>query len=316
MKLFFKKNIKLLMAFILGVAVTSSIVYATILDSKDVNYDNTKSGIEATNVQDAVDELYDKSQNSKKCPDGYICKENPIVKAYTYNSTSCITGEEESCETTNCYKNKTAGSCPAGTIIKYKVNDSEEKYFHVLHDDGDTITMQQRENTTSNYVWNSDGNSEGPLTILPILENETSGWSNVNDITYTAGTDTLYQNAYTGCIASSTGDKLSCTRNTYTLGKRTAKARMITGQETAALGCRYATEKSCPNWMNNYTYNATSYGGTNNNNWTYGYWTMSAHSNYYDYVWMVIFQGGIQGSPIYKLTNGSFGARAVVEINK
>jgi len=64
----------------------------------------------------------------------------------------------------------------------------EEKYFHVISDNGDgTLTMQQRENIVSNTSWASS-NNKGPMTVLPLLEDATSDWMNVNDQTYTMGT--------------------------------------------------------------------------------------------------------------------------------
>ena len=240
---------------------------------------------------------------------------NNIKVAYTYNPTSCITGEESTCVQTSCYENSASGSCPAGTIIKYAVNDSTTKYFHVLHDDGDTMTLQQRENTVYNTAWYSSlDNSKGPLTILPELESATSGWTNVNNQTYTMGTTNFNNtNSYTGCTKS------GCTINTYTLGQRTAKARMITMQEAIALGCT-STNKSCPNFMNNYLYNSTSYGGTvvddttaNGASHNSGYWTMSADSSYANYAWDVNYYGGVYS---LNTTYTSFGARAVVVVSK
>ena len=81
-----------------------------------------------------------------------------IVKAYTYNEDStaanyCINGEEATCQETDCIETKTANSCSMGTVIKYKVNNEEEKYFYVLHDDGANMTLQQRENTVRNIAW-------------------------------------------------------------------------------------------------------------------------------------------------------------------
>ena len=59
-----KNNSKLLLGIIIGIAISGTGVYATILyASSDVGYDNTGSGMSATNVQDALDELYTKSQN-------------------------------------------------------------------------------------------------------------------------------------------------------------------------------------------------------------------------------------------------------------
>ena len=56
-------NIKTVVAFILGVIVSGTTVYAaTILfASNEVSYDNTRSGMSVTNVQDALDELYTKA---------------------------------------------------------------------------------------------------------------------------------------------------------------------------------------------------------------------------------------------------------------
>ncbi len=67
--------------------------------------------------------------------------------AYNYSeigSNQCITGEEETCKRTICYKNKTINSCPAGTIIKYKVNSTDIIGFNVLFDEGNTMTIQRR----------------------------------------------------------------------------------------------------------------------------------------------------------------------------
>ena len=70
-KRFIKSNIKLVVAFILGVIISGTGVYAAILyASSDVSYDNTSSGMSATNVQDALDELYTKANYRKITGDG------------------------------------------------------------------------------------------------------------------------------------------------------------------------------------------------------------------------------------------------------
>lgn len=234
--------------------------------------------------------------------------ESNVIEAYTYDQTNeatkCITGEEDTCVATTCLESKDANSCPAGTIVRYAVNDTESKYFHVIEDKGTTMTMQQRENTVNNIAWyaeettNAEGtsttidvNTKGPLTILPKLEEETSIWTNVNDQTYTMGTTVFKDNAFTGCSSYN-----SCTTNTYTLDSRTAKARMITLQETINLGCN---SELCPNWMT----------ASENNN----YWTMNADSSHTNIVWGVYYNHNIYRGNTYSTL---YGARAVVEINK
>ena len=288
---------------VLLVAVVFSVVgvtAATLIKGKEVTYDNTNSKLSSNNVQDAIDELYNLSGKRKK-----------IITAYTYNQTSgasnyCITGDESTCVETTCYENATAGSCAAGTIIDYMVNDNKVVRFHVMYDNGSTMTMQSQKNTVYSIAWYQDNtNTMGPMTVLPVLESKTSNWTNVNKQTYTMGTTVFKTNAYTGCSAYN-----SCTTNIYTLPERSANARMITVQEAADLGCTRETTK-CPIWMYNYMYYSTDNGGTINDIYAtngganFGYWTMNP--------WVIHTSGFVSET---SLSTNYSGARAVVEINK
>jgi len=321
-------------AFVLGAIVFSVIgaYAATTLSSSSVYYDNSTSGGTSTNVAGALDELYNLSD---------IRKRPNIIVGYTYNQTSgssnyCVTGDEDTCVKTKCYESKTAGSCPAGTIIVYKVNDTEIVRFHVIHDKGSTMTMQSQRNIIYNLAWmdyddykseNTDGtscsyeacNEEGPISILEALEGTTAGWVNVNNQTYTLGTTTFKTNAYTGCSAYN-----SCTTNKYTLPSRTVKARLLSVQEAVDLGCITAVQ-TCPKWMYNYLTNSTDYNGTINDAnigpngilgtvGNDGYWMMNAYSGANTGAWRITYNGSIN----YSSTNFNnfYGARAVIEINK
>ena len=232
-----------------------------------------------------------------------IVKDGDTVTSYD----GCITGEEASCEQISIGATDTVES---GTIIKYKVNDSDKKYFYVLRDEENKLVLQQRENTTINAKWNKGlNNNLGPTNILSILENEVSDWTNVNDLTYTAGTTVLYQNKYTSCPTYN-----NCNTSRYTLEERTAKARMITVQEAYAMGCTLDTASSCPTWMYNNLKNATTNGGTSVGESSTGYWTMSTGTPSYSTVWTIIGAGRFYNMAYMDNTN--YGARAVVEINK
>ncbi len=336
MKRVVKKNYKTIIAFILGIIVSSIGVYAATLSSSEVTYDNNNSGIKAENLQGAIDELYSKAKNNAK------------IIGYEYNEKDdhkCINGEESTCVKTECYK-KGQASCKQGTIIRYYVNSHEYHYFYVLHDDGNTITMQQRENTVRNIPWHagSDDNSKGPDTVLPILEAATSTWTNVNVIEYTPGETEFNGNKFTGCTYNSelnTGDfKIRCESNTYdskTLVKRKARARIITAQEAGSTGCLVWKDGSkddrilspskdaynngsCPDWMHNYMYQSADYGGSYSNDTTnensvydYAYWTMSANSGGAVTAWDVGRTGNLS---IPESSDTNIGARAVVEISK
>lgn len=309
MKRSLKKNYKLILGVIIGILISGVGVYATTtISSSDITYDNSKSGLISTNMKGAIDELYEKSD---------IRKQGNFVSAYTYStatSTECITGEEPTCKKSTCYKSKTSGSCKAGDIIKYKVNDTDIVTFHVMYDNGSTLTMQSQKNIINNTEWIKKGDyieaggtetdygtygdsNKGPLTVLTALENATGGWNNVKDQTYTMGTTVFKINAYTGC------DNTSCTTNTYTLSERTAKARMITYQEVADFGCDIDSNRlnSCPKWVYNYV------SGTAN------YWLSS------DYIpasgqaaYSVASSGRLE--PLWLLS--PCGARAVIVVNK
>ena len=132
MKNFNIKNYKVLFIITIlfvAVVVGSRVYAATTVAGSSVTYSNSSSGLSSTTVQGAIDELYNQTD---------IRKMKKFVVAYTYStatSTKCITGEESTCVKTTCYKTTGKSSCPIGTIIKYKVNDTEIVTFHVLYDD-------------------------------------------------------------------------------------------------------------------------------------------------------------------------------------
>ena len=282
----------------------------------------------------AGNEVLGKHYHGKIVVEGENKKVNKNIEiAYIYNETDsdikCINGEENTCQITKCYTDLTENSCPQGTIIKYKVNNTESKYFYVLHDDGNTITMQQRENTVKNIAWYNEQNYRyGPITILPLLETTTSTWVNVNEQNYTMGTTKIYDNIYTGCYET-TDYKLVCNTNSYTLTSRIVKARMITAQEAISTGCLVYRDDgknnnnfgTCPDWMHNYLYQSTNYGGSYEDNTinvngrsNIGYWTMNARSSSAYNAWGIQTFGAL--NPFVATNDESYGARAVVEINK
>ena len=58
---FIKKNIKIVIAFSIGFILAGTSVYAAnTIYARNVTYDNSNSGLSATNVQDALDETYNK----------------------------------------------------------------------------------------------------------------------------------------------------------------------------------------------------------------------------------------------------------------
>ena len=307
-----RSNYKIFIGVLIGLIISVGGVYAaTTIAGSTVTYSNTTSGLSSTTVQGAIDELYTKSD---------IRNADKFVAVYKYStatSTKCITGEESTCVKSTCYKTKTSGSCPAGTIIKYKVNDTTIVNFHVMFDKGTTMIMQSQRNLANNVSWITKGDYEdstlsgtcdytygactnkGPLTAITLLEKVTSTWTNVDEQTYTMG---ITNDRYTQCDF-----KDNCAKNSYTWESRKGKARMITFQEAKTLGCTNE-DKSCPIWMYNYLLNSVKYGGTVNDSGR-GYLTMNT-SGYYT----AAFE--IQENGILYYAGGSGGIRPVVVVSK
>ena len=283
-----KNNYKFAFMFILGIIVAGGGVYAaTNISGGAITYDNSSSGLLSTNVQDAVDELSGKADTNsiKTLPN--------IIAAYKYSTataTKCTTGEESTCVATYCYADSTSGSCEPGTIIKYKVNDTEIKNFNVISDDGDTIDMQSIDATATGY-WNSYNNIYGPDNLITLLDDATENWTNVNDQSYTMG----HYGTASSCTAYN-----ACYSNSYELERTAVKARFITVQEAAALGCTNSYG-SCPSWMN--AGNSTRI------------WTMStADDSTTNHVWL-IFAHYQYLSPDVEITEDG-AVKAIVNINK
>ncbi len=285
-----KNNYKFAFMFILGIIVAGGGVYAaTVVSGSTVTYDNSTSGLSSTNVQDAVDELSGKADTSsiKTLPN--------IIAAYEYSTataTMCKTGEESTCVATYCYTKSTSGSCKPGTIIKYKVNDSEIKTFNVISDKGDTIDMQSIDKIGNN-IWTYSTNANGPVHSMELLNGSTKTWTNVNDQSY-------YFGNYGPNSSCSAYDNCSC--GGYELTVR-GKARMITVQEAASLGCS-SNYDSCPEWL---PYTRAS------SNYREKIWTMNTVCGTTDEVWVISHYYNLEK---WSLDDYDVAMKAVVNINK
>jgi hypothetical protein len=79
-----KYNYKIVLGIIVGILLSATAVYATttyIGSGTELSYDNSKSKLNSTNIQNALDELYEKI-----CPDGYVCVKKPNLALGDYVS--------------------------------------------------------------------------------------------------------------------------------------------------------------------------------------------------------------------------------------
>ena len=83
------KSIKIIIAFVLGVIVSGIGVFALSINARDTAYDNTNSGSSATNMQDAIDDLYEKAGKG-----GIGEALIPVMSGYTSGDIRVSAGSE------------------------------------------------------------------------------------------------------------------------------------------------------------------------------------------------------------------------------
>ena len=176
-----KKNIKLLIGIIIGILISGSAVIAeTIIEANHIKYSNSKT--EKTNVQDAIDELYELSESLKYDNTSFtaiILKNNKVINKEPTLTTSINNSNDES----GLYKSTTTNSgSPTyyfrGNVENNYVNFAEFTWRIVrINEDGTIrIVMQDGINNNANIAFNSNYNNYSYMyysnsEIRPVLEN-------------------------------------------------------------------------------------------------------------------------------------------------
>ena len=86
---FVNKNYKVVIGIIIGITISIGIGVSAIA-TKDITYDNSKSGLTSTNLQGAIDELYEKAINSGVPIDPDTFKTNSAKTIYASSKGLCI----------------------------------------------------------------------------------------------------------------------------------------------------------------------------------------------------------------------------------
>ena len=150
-------NYKIILGLMIGIILSVSGVYAAttyIGNGVDLTYDNSKSGLSSTNVQDALDELYGKS-----CPDGYVClkKKNTLALGDYVSMTP----------TKSSY---TTDTSKTGYTSTQTINPQELNLWRVikLNDDGTVEMISEHVSSTAVYFSGQTGyqNLVGYLNVL------------------------------------------------------------------------------------------------------------------------------------------------------
>ena len=175
-------NYKIILGLMIGIILSASGVYAAttyIGNGVDLTYDNSKSGLSSTNVQDALNELYGKS-----CPEGYVClkKKNTLALGDYVKMTP----------TKSSY---TTDTSKTGYTSTQTINPQELNLWRVikLNDDGTAEMISEHVSSVAVYFRGQTGyqNFVGYLNVLA---------SQYENSTYTKGSRYFGYNGQTEYI--------------------------------------------------------------------------------------------------------------------
>lgn len=325
----FKKNTKVLIAFILGVLITCTGVYAqAIINSGEVLYDNMTSGLTSTDVQGAIDEL---SQNAKDhCPDGYECTKIKLCKrATTLHTEICsqtsssycsgdgyTTGETITYGSTGTNRVLTTGDAFDCDVNGDGMYDEETERFYYISDLG----------TNSDYALlvyynNVYGGISSDSTSLSSPYNSSSTWTN-------GPVDAIIQlptiNQWSNIKLTNTIRNLTDETGTIRVSEFSYEgyaARLLTYQEvengcydgTTLITSNKGLSSKCRFLMENTTYSNSQFEGS--------YWLETPSTTAYYRVWYVLGSAYVYDcntctSGIPPIVTLGKGVRPVIEVLK
>lgn len=116
-----KNNVKVLVGIIIGTMVTGTGVYAaTVINASDVSFKNASSEMTSTNVQGAIEELYNDSKKNLDFIDETVGADFAHDVFLSYYSDACLKGNM--CSYSNMIGSNAIGSCVNSCIGNYMSN--------------------------------------------------------------------------------------------------------------------------------------------------------------------------------------------------
>ena len=194
-----KRHYKFIIGIIIGLILSGVVGYAkTVLTSKEVSYDNTKSKLSSTNIKDAIDEVNEKAttklnEAKKECPDNNKCIVPICKKATTLHTSECTNSTTCGSNTSITYGKIVEGSnLSVGDAFDCDVNGDgiynpeNERFYYIgnnynlnkeIEEDYEAILVYY---TYSGYAkYDESGvNNNGPVSARTVLP-KSSKWKNV-----------------------------------------------------------------------------------------------------------------------------------------
>ena len=260
--------------FVLGVitAISISVIAATYFPSNDVTYDNKESGLVSTNVQGAIDELYQ------------VCTKEPTAGDTILDNTDIATSgdglyEDEYEDGRYIYK----GANPNN----YVTFNNEKAGWRIIsvECDGTIKIMKTADiNTSNNIAWD---NSNSNNWARPASLNTYLNGDYYNSLTSTAQGQIVEGTYYAGAV----------TWNNNDMQEQISDEKAVTSKVKVALPTlseyiRAGSSTSCKTFSKY----QSSYNTCKNSDWMYHgdpCWTLSPNSGYSNYVFSVSSSGRV-----------------------
>ena len=306
-----------LFTFILGLIISGGVCYAATMIASSITYDNTSSGLNVNNVQDAIDVLYNRASNPT-IPDNYkelnsitTATADDILKNKTsYNSNGVLlTGTLNLTGTICSYVNSTYGNSSdrlsVGTKYSCDVGDGSPKSFYVLTSYSDRVDLIMERNISDTvgskwYSWSdamsyyTSGDGKNLNWTVPVK------FPSSEQIAVAVG-NTSWKEA-TASHASGYFSFGSLDTTLYTSMTDSQKQRQR----------QYA-------WLFNYTRSCANFGCDTNtsldNNYSKGYWTRDIMTNMTSKSWGVQSEGLLNRNDKSVFTT-PYGIRPVITVYK
>ncbi len=280
-------NYKILVGLVIGIFLSVTGVYAAttyVGNGVDLTYDNSKSGLSSTNVQDALDELYGKS-----CPDGYVCLKK--------KNTLALGDYVKMAPTKSSY---TTDASKTGYTGTQTINPQELNLWRVikLNDDGTVEMISEHVSSVEVYFRGQTGyqNFVGYLNVLA---------SQYENSTYTKGSRYFGYNGQTEYITD-TSKFTNPAPWTSSTGSSTVESQGG-GDEL------YTTDYNLINTVLG-TRVATKLGGSNASYWVASrYYDYSSSSTYSWRDRNVLTSGSLSNSSLYFYNSSSFNTSTISE---
>ena len=260
--------------FILGLisACTISVIAATYFPSNDVTYDNSTSGLQSENVQDAIDELYG------------VCFPKSAGDSILDNTDIVTSGdglyEDEYEEGKYTYK----GANPNN----YVTFNNEKAGWRIIsiNSDGTIKIMKDGDiNTSNNLAWDTSGsnNWNRPASLNTYLNGDY-----YNSLTSTAQGQIVEGTYYAGAV----------TYNNNDMQDQISDEKAVTSKVKVALPTlsEYLRANSNKEQCGTFSLNNSNYSTCKNSDWMFNsdnWWTLLPDSVYANFVFGVFSDGNV-----------------------